>query len=187
MAYKNFSNLSHKIVQLKNSPNLQYQSHHSYLPCSYLFFNTPMWGLLSFSPTMHYVHMYNEGINVLEAMRQTSPQCTYRVLPLLECLDTTLYVSLHWPIDEYESKTRVHICKVSEERYHGALKSCLVSSHPTHRGKGLTTFICYLTATPNYRICVLPPPPPGGGRSGNETTVKAPGHRKWCECTYPSR
>ena len=58
MAYKNFSNLSHKIVQLKNSPNLRYQSHHSYLPCSYLFFNTPMWDLLSFSPTMHYVHMY---------------------------------------------------------------------------------------------------------------------------------
>ena len=144
-------------------------------------------GLAQFLPNYALcTHVHNEGINVLEAMRQTSPQCTYRVLPLLECLDTTLHVSLHWPIDEYESKTRVHICKVSKER-HGALKSCLVSSHPTHRGKGLTTFICYLTATPNYRICVLPPPPPGGGRSGNETTVKAPGHRKWCECTYPSR
>ena len=187
MAYKNFSNLSHKIVQLKNSPNLQYQSHHSYLPCSYLFFNTPMWDLLSFSPSMHYVHMYIMKVSMYLKLWGKHPpnaptvfshswsawiqHCTSACIdPLMNMNPRPVFTSAKWA-----RKDMV------------LLKSCLISSHPTHRGKGLTTFICHLTATPNYRICVLPPPPPGGGRSGNETTVKAPGHRKWCDCTYPSR
>lgn len=42
-----------------------------------------------------FTYIMKVSISTLETMSQTSPQCTYRVLPLLEYLDATFYISMH--------------------------------------------------------------------------------------------